>query len=87
MKKIFTIVLAVAVAGSCAKNSEDLSAQSVDELKAGIEGKHPADYYFLAQKLFASGKKDEAVRWFYIGQLRFRYHLAANPDLDQIGSR
>jgi hypothetical protein len=85
MKKIIFIVLVAAVAASCAKKPEDWSKQSVPELKRGSEAKHPTVYYFLAKKLFVSGKQDEAVKWFYIGQLRFRYHLAANPNLEPSG--
>jgi hypothetical protein len=55
------------------------------ELKKGIEKQHPAAYYVLAQKLFASGEKDEAVFWFYVGQLRYRFHVTANPGLDPSG--
>jgi hypothetical protein len=48
------------------------AAQSAEQLKAGIEDKHPSVYYALAAKLFESGKKDEATLWFYIGQIRYR---------------
>ncbi|MDQ3118641.1 MAG: hypothetical protein M3Q89_03590, partial [Verrucomicrobiota bacterium] len=62
------------------------TAQSIPELKQQIESKHPAAYYELAAKLFATEPtKDEAVFWFYLGQLRFRYHLAADPNLPRSG--
>ena len=32
-----------------------------------------------------SATKQEAVFWFYVGQLRYRYYLAANPDLPRDG--
>jgi len=78
-------MLAATLVASCGKIPKDLSEQSVDELKEGIDSKHPAVYYVLAKKLFASGEKDQAVRWFYIGQLRYRYHLATNPNLEPSG--
>ena len=57
-----------------------------DLLKAGIEAKHPVAYYTLAAKLFKdSSTKQEAVFWFYVGQLRYRHYLAANPDLPPDG--
>ena len=69
-----------------ARAGDDWTRHSPAKLKAGIESKHPAAYYALATKLFADAKtKDEAVFWFYLGQLRFRYHLAANPDLPRSG--
>jgi hypothetical protein len=70
---------------SCGKIGPGQPGQTVEQLQAGIEGKHPAEYYLLAKALFGSGKKDEAVFWFYAGQLRFRYHLVANPKLDPSG--
>lgn len=51
-----------------------------------IESRHPADYYKLAAKLFAVGKKDDAVFWFYAGQLRFRAYLVTHPDLAPDGA-
>jgi hypothetical protein len=33
---------------------------------------HWITFYFAAEHLFAAGEKDEAVRWFYVGQLRGR---------------
>jgi hypothetical protein len=63
----------------------DFNKQTTEELKFGIEQKHPAAYYILASKLFADGKKDEAVFWFYAGQLRYRFHLAANRNLNPSG--
>src|SRR5690349_19842431 len=55
------------------------------QMKAGIEGKHPATYYMLAGRLFKDGDKDEAVFWFYLGQLRYRFHLAVATNLDPSG--
>jgi hypothetical protein len=60
------------------------AAQGMDNPKlssSGIANQHPAQYYRLAARLFANGQKDEAVFWFYVGQLRFRFHLMAHPDL------
>ena len=64
---------------------EDFKKQTPEQIKEGIEQKHPAAYYILASKLFADGKKDDAVFWFYVAQLRYRFHLAVNPDLDPTG--
>ena len=52
--------------------------QTKEELRKGIESKHPVTYYYLALKLFNEGKKTKAVEWFYIGQIRYRFHLSAN---------
>ena len=36
----------------------------------------PAALYMLAARLFAAGKRDAAVRWFYVAQLRARFHVS-----------
>ena len=64
----------------------DPSSLSIDQLKNGIENQHPTAFYILAQKLFAAGQKDDAVFWFYTGQLRYRVYLLVNKDkLDPSG--
>jgi hypothetical protein len=67
------------------KPSDDFNRLTPDQLKDGIEKRHPAAYYVLAGKLFSDGARDEAVFWFYAGQLRYRFHLAANPKLPPSG--
>jgi len=64
-----------------AKPMRDVGGMTPEELKADIERRHPADYYRLADMLFAKNSKNEATFYFYLGQLRFRFHLAANPNL------
>ncbi len=49
---------------------------SIEEMRDGITGKHPATYYQLAASLMSAGRQDEAVFWFYAGQLRYRVHLS-----------
>ncbi|WP_426954349.1 hypothetical protein [Muricoccus radiodurans] len=46
-----------------------------------LSGQHPAAYYRAAAELFSSGQRSDAVFLFYLGQLRFRTHLAARPNL------
>ncbi|HEX9455850.1 MAG TPA: hypothetical protein VGA27_15885 [Candidatus Binatia bacterium] len=57
--------------------------------EAEVEGKlsasHPAVYYAYAKPLFTQGRKDDAVFWFYVGQLRYRLYLLANPQLPRDG--
>lgn len=54
-------------------------------LTAGLENQHPAAYYKAAALMFEDGDKDQAVFWFYAGQLRYRAHLACHPDLKPDG--
>ena len=53
---------------------------SIEQIRNGIESKQPSYFYILAGKLFAAGKKDDAVFWFYAGQLRYRVYLVVNKD-------
>ncbi|MFV0625436.1 hypothetical protein ACBY01_15685 [Sphingomonas sp. ac-8] len=57
----------------------DPAKQTPAQIIAQAESAHPATLYFLATKLMGEGRMDEAVRWFYIGQLRYRFHLASRP--------
>jgi hypothetical protein len=62
-----------------AQPPREIATMTPEQLKAGIERLHPAAYYILAEKLFDQGSRDEAVFWFYAGQLRARFHIVANP--------
>src|SRR6266542_644366 len=79
------VVLATGLLQTLPSPSEDFNRMTPAQLKAGIEKRHPAAYYILASKLFEAGSRDEAVFWFYAGQLRYRFHLAANPNLPPDG--
>lgn len=64
-------------------SDNELADQSIEDLKQDIVDKHPVNYFILAAKLYNEGSFDEAVKWYYIGQIRFRAYLEANPDLEQ----
>ncbi|OSN11600.1 hypothetical protein AU512_01595 [Lonsdalea iberica] len=55
------------------------------ETDAQLAQAHPSELYQYAQRLYEAGERDKAVTWFYIGQLRFRYYLLANPNLPPDG--
>lgn len=80
------VVLCMLLAGSAkAQRGDDFVKQSPPEIIAGIESKHPVAYYVLASKLFQAGDRDEAVFWFYTGQIRWRARLMGNPQLPRDG--
>jgi len=86
--KTTQIIFASIFSFSCLAGAEsgNPADQTPVQLKQDIEKKHPSAYYMLAAKLFKNPTtKREAVFWFYAGQLRYRYHLAANPDLPRDG--
>lgn len=47
-----------------------------------LNGQHPHLYYQRAIKLFAKRQYEEAIFIFYLGQLRYRTHLAARPQAE-----
>jgi len=55
------------------------------QVEASIEDSHPSIAVAYAKRLFEAGRKDDAVMWFYVGQLRYRFHLLANPNLSPGG--
>lgn len=61
--------------------SVDPQRLALDELIRIIPDQHPAHYYVLASRLFQANRRDEAVFYFYAGQLRYRIRLACHPDL------
>lgn len=63
----------------------ELAEQSIEQILDGVQAKHPLNYIFLAMKLFSQGEADQAVKWFYVAQIRYRAHLKARPDLEPSG--
>lgn len=55
------------------------ATQTSAQIIANATDVHPATLYILAARLMREGRMEEAVRWFYIGQLRYRFHLASDP--------
>lgn len=50
-----------------------------DEMVARAAADHPAGYMLAAQRLALEGRADDAVFWYYVGQLRWRFERAARP--------
>ena len=55
------------------------------EIERALPNEHPSTYYLYAARLWGEGHRDDAVFWLYAGQLRFRFHLLANPNLPRSG--
>jgi hypothetical protein len=86
MRFLWAVPLLVALSASVQSvGAENRIAMSTTETQAQLAQSHPSELYLHAQKLFQAGYKDEAVIWFYIGQLRFRYHLLVHPELPPDG--
>lgn len=75
--RVFALsVIAIAAASHPLRAEAPVGAPS--EVQA-LAGQHPAEYYKRAGELLQAGKKEEAVFVFYLGQLRYRTFLLANP--------
>jgi hypothetical protein len=62
---------------------EPSTAQTIQQLEAGIQNKPPATYFALATELFRNNRKEEAAFWYFVGNLRYRALLLAkakDPD-------
>lgn len=83
IRRIAFLLAAVLIAAPA--QAENQPAVDIETLESTIADQHPAAYYELAGRLFAADRKDEAVFWFYAGQLRYRIHLTCHPDLQPDG--
>ncbi|MDB5416175.1 MAG: hypothetical protein JWR10_4510 [Rubritepida sp.] len=71
--------------GAATAMSGPAGAQSAVAAAARLNGQHPSAYYTEAMRLFRAGQREDAVFVFYLGQLRYRTHLAAHPELPRSG--
>lgn len=53
------------------------------QVEAKLPQQHPASYYLYASRIFNEGRKDDAVVWYYVGELRYRFLLEARPSLER----
>ena len=65
--------------------AQDFATMPLGTLIAQAPNLSPDVLYMLAGRLFAAGRRDEAVVWFYIAQLRARFRLAVAPNLKPDG--
>lgn len=82
MQKSFSALLVTASLLTCfSVFGESSRAEVVPELV----NEHPAAFYEHAAEQWGSGLRDEALFWFYVGQLRYRFHLSVDPGEDPSG--
>jgi hypothetical protein len=55
------------------------------QIEQQLPDAHPINYYIYAEQLFQAGRKDQALQWFYAGQLRYRFLLKAVPGSESAG--
>jgi hypothetical protein len=82
MRLILWPLLLILLTACASQDTERLAEQNVRELQAELTTKHPAAYLRLAQALFQQGKKDQAARMYYVGQIRYRAYLNTLPKIE-----
>ena len=80
-----TLLLAAAGSAAWAQAPEQARPVQAPIEAVALSGSHPAEYYLRAGQLFKDGRSDDAVFVFYLGQLRYRAHLMARPNLPRSG--
>ena len=78
-------LLLTANAAAAPISIEEVRALPEARVKSALPESHPVVLYAYAKRLFLAGKRDEAVMWFYAGQLRFRFELRSNPTVPTDG--
>lgn len=86
VKLLLALAIFIALDSPCmALTPEEIKRLPATEVEKKLPDEHPSSYYAYAARLFSEGKKEDAVFWFYAGQLRYRFHLKANPNLPPSG--
>lgn len=88
MRRLFlAAMLSVAAVATHAAplTNDDFKTKSNKEIEAALPETHPAAYFAYAMKLYNERKQEQSTLWYYIGQIRFRQHLLAHPELPAEG--
>lgn len=65
------------------KDIQELPRPTVEQ---ALPSANPSDYYVYASRLLHEGDQEAAAFWYYVGEIRYRFYLAANPNLSPSGS-
>lgn len=76
-----SLSISLSIGCSAATPAKPVEAANIDP-GSEILSQHPAAYLTLAGQLWSSGKREDALFWYYVGQLRYRFHLLSNPGID-----
>lgn len=55
-------------------------------VERALPASNPMAYYLYAGRLFHEGDKEGALFWYYVGEIRYRFYLEANPNLAPDGA-
>lgn len=76
----FTSAILPLAGTASAQQLEEFESLSPAELIETAPQAHPATLYMLSARLFSEGRRLEAAKWMYAGQLRYRFMIAALGD-------
>lgn len=79
----FLLLLIAAHPASAELSGEDVLKRPATEVEAALPDSHPAFCTLYAARLFKEGKKDDAVKWYYVGRIRSRLYLKVNPGMPE----
>lgn len=72
-------------AGARALAVEEANTLTIPEIEANLADSHPTVFYVFAKRLYQEDRRDDAVKWFYVGQIRYRFLINANPHMPGSG--
>lgn len=85
-RRIVTVsALLFSVAAAQPIDTPEVLARPAAEVERRLPDSHPAQYFAYAGRAWREGRRDDAVFWLYVAQLRYRFHLAAHPPADPSG--
>jgi hypothetical protein len=84
-------LLALFLTYACVSTCLAIEPQQVMELprpevEHALPSSHPMAYSMYSSRLFHEGDREDALFWYYVGELRYRFFLAANPKLPPDGA-
>lgn len=83
--RLIAVLLLAAPACFAQLTMESVFSLPHEKVESQLPDAQGAFYYGYAVRLFKEGRKEDAVFWFNVGQLRFRIELKAHPDQDPSG--
>lgn len=77
------LIFSVVALQGCVELQSENTAQLPHALvEQRLASSHPSNYFVYAARLYHEGAKEDAAFWFYVGQIRYKFYLAANPNLE-----
>lgn len=85
--RLRTCFLAVLCMSIClAIEPQDVMKWPRAQVERALPASHPMAYYLYAARLFHEEDKKDALFWYYVGEIRYRFYLATNPNLPPDGA-